>query len=342
MAIEQRDFGKLADGREVSLFILRGADGLCVSVSDYGGIVQSISAPDRKGEPGEIALGFPSLPEYLARPNYYGALIGRVANRIGAGRFSLEGKEYQLGKNNNGQHLHGGEFGFNRRLWTARLEEGRLRLDYLSVDGEEGYPGNLRSTVWYSLDGWDLAINYQAATDQTTLVNLTNHTFFNLNACQGDILRQELRLQADHYTPVDSNLIPTGEILPVQDTPMDFTRSKAIGQDFAKLPGGYDHNFVFSRAVKGDKRSWPVEVYDPDSGRTLAMTTSEPCCQFYSGNFLDGSDQGHGGKVYNLRYAFCLEAQKHPDAINHPDFASVVLKPGEVYHQATTYRFGVR
>lgn len=334
-------WGKLPDGSGVHLFTLDGGDGTTASISDYGGIVTSIRTPDKSGRPGEVALGFETLDGYLAKPNYFGALVGRVANRINAGRFTLDGKAYQLYTDSKGEHLHGGQKGFNVKLWKAVQEGKRLRLDYLSPDGEEHYPGNLKVTVHYSLEKGDLRIDYEATTDAPTIVNLTNHSFFNLNGCESDILRHELKMQAHNFTPVNAALIPTGEIKPVSDTPMDFTEWKAIGRDLADIPEGYDHNYVLTR-TKPEASEWLVNVYDPDSGRTLDVATTEPCVQLYIGNFLDGSDTGIGGKVYAKRYGFCLEAQKHPDAINHDNFASPVLRPGETYRQTTIYRFGTR
>ncbi len=341
MAMEKSVFGSLPDGREVGLFTLDNGQGVTVGIAEYGGRIVSLKVPDRNGQAGEIGLGFETLAGYLAKTTYYGALIGRVANRIRDGKFNLDGKEYQLWTGPDGIHLHGGKQGFDARLWKGTIEGERLRLDYLSPDGEEQYPGNLKATVWYSLAGRDLKIEYKAETDKPTIVNLTNHTFFNLNCCQRDILAHEVRIQADSYTPIDAKLVPTGQVLPVKGTPLDFTAAKAIGRDLADIPEGYDHNFVFSKTKPGCEE-WLVEVYDPDSGRTLAMATTEPCTQFYIGNFLDGSDIGIGGIAYKRRYAFCFEAQKHPDAVNHVNFASVVLRPGETYSQTTIYRFGVK
>ena len=341
MPIVKKHWGALPDGRPVHLFTLDGGAGVVARISDFGGIVQSLVAPDRDGRPGEIGLGFETLEGYLAKPNYYGALIGRVANRIRNGAFVLDGKTHSLFTDAAGIHLHGGKEGFNVKLWNATIEGNKLRLDYTSPDGEESYPGALTATVWYEVRGSDLRIEYKAVTDAPTLVNLTNHEFFNLNGCAGDILSHELRIQALSYTPVDETLLPTGEIAPVAGTPMDFTAAKAIGRDLAAIPEGYDHNYVLSR-TKAGAEEWLVDAHDPSTGRTLAMATTEPCVQLYIGNFLDGSDVGIGGKTYKKRYAFCLEAQKHPDGINHANFASPVLRPGETYAQTTVYRFGTR
>lgn len=341
MAIEERGWGKLADGREARLFRLDGGAGVAVDICSYGGIIASLRAPDRDGNVGEIGLGYGDLAGYLAKRQYFGALIGRVANRTRGGRFTLDGTPHQLWVDGKGIHLHGGERGFNVKLWDASVEGGRLRLDYLSPDGEEHYPGALKVTVWYEVRGTDLSLEYEATTDRPTIVNLTNHEFFNLNGCTDDVLKHELRIQADGYTPVDATLLPTGEILPVKGTPMDFNKAKAIGRDLKDIPEGYDHNFVFARNKAGAEE-WLVDVYDPSSGRTMAMATTEPCVQLYIGNFLDGTDVGIGGMRYAKRYGFCLEAQKHPDAINHPNFANTVLRPGETYRQTTVYRFGTR
>lgn len=341
MGIEAHPWRTLLDGREVRLYRLDGGDGVTADIASYGGILASLRTPDAKGDIGEVGLGFDTLAGYLARPTYFGALIGRVANRIHDGKFTLDGKAYQLPVDSKGIHLHGGDHGFNTKLWDAHIDGDRLRLDYFSPDGEENYPGNLSVTVWYSLVGRDLRIEYRAVTDSPTIVNLTNHEFFNLNGCADDILKHKLRIAADAYTPVNSTLLPTGEVTPVKGTAMDFTAAKAIGRDLADIPEGYDHNFVLARKGSGDVE-WLVDVRDPASGRTMAMGTTEPCVQFYIGNFLDGTDAGRDGRVYHRRYGFCLEAQKHPDAINHPNFASVVLRPGETYTQTTIYRFGTR
>ncbi|MCC8189530.1 MAG: galactose mutarotase [Planctomycetes bacterium] len=333
-------FGTLPDGRRADLFTLDGGEGVTAAITNYGGIIVSLVTPDRHGTPGHIGLGRPTLQQYLDKPSYFGALIGRVANRIRDGRFRLDGGEYRLWTNDRGVHLHGGKEGFNRKLWEAETDPRGLRLQYLSPDGEESYPGDLAVTVWYRLVGRDLTIDYTATTDRPTVVSLTNHQFFNLTGGTGDVLGHQLCLRADRYTPVDERLLPTGEIRPVAGTALDFTAGKTIGRDIDETAGGYDHNFIFSEAVNSDPDHPPVTVVEPESGRTLTMTTTEPCVQFYSGNFLDGSDIGHDGAVYRRHYGFCLEAQKHPDAVNHPAFASVVLRPGETYRQTTTYRFG--
>lgn len=338
--MKQECFGTLPNGERADLFTLEGDSGLRVTITNYGGRLVSIQAPDRRGVLGEVNMGFPALAGYVEKRHYAGALVGRVANRIAHGRFTLEGKEYQLWRNPKGVCLHGGEFGYSFRLWKASEENGRLRLDYFSPDGDEHFPGNLNATVWYGLSGGDLTLEYRAATDRTTIVNMTNHAFFNLSGFTRDVLDHELRIKADAYTPVDPDVqTPTGAITPVAGTPFDFNQAKSLGRDLGAVPGGYDHNYVFAPSAPGE---WLAEAYDPASGRTLAMATDQPCVQLYGGNFLDGSLVGFGGVAYRKYWAFCLEAQKHPDAINHPNFASIVLKPGETYRQTTVYRFGTQ
>ncbi len=339
MAVAVADYGTLPEGGKAHLFTLDGGEGVRAAITNYGGIITSLAAPDRHGKPGEIGLGLQSLDTYIARREYYGALIGRVANRIRDGRFTLDGKTHRLWVDGNGVHLHGGRDGFNRKLWKAEPGADSLRLDYFSPDGEENYPGNLSVSVLYTLSGRDLRIDYEATTDAPTIVNLTNHEFFNLNGCAGTILSHKLRMRADRYMPVDERMFPTGELAKVAGTPFDFNHAKPIGRDMDGVPGGYDHSFVFAPDARG-LDEWLAEVRDPDSGRTLAMTTTEPCVQLYAGNFLDGTDSGPAGIPFRKHYAFCLEAQKHPDAINHPNFASIVLRPGETYRQTTIYRFG--
>ena len=338
----QELFGILPDGSEASLFTLSGSSGITIRITDYGGRIVSLEAPDRSGRAEEIGIGFDSLAGYTGQRHYCGALVGRVANRIRHGGFTLLGREYSLSLNEKGRvHLHGGVHGFSFRRWDATEEGGRLRLDLFSRDEEEGYPGNVRVTVWYALAERDVTIEYRAETDSPTIVNLTNHAFFNLNSFRRDILAHELRIDAESYLQVDDDLIPTGEVFPVAGTPLDFTAAKPIGQDIDKLPAGYDLAYVFP---EGEKRAkWLAEAFDPDSGRVLSLATDQPSVQFYAGEYLDGTLSGglHGAKYFR-RYAFCLEAQKHPDAINHANLPSIVLNPGQVYRQNTVYRFGTR
>ena len=302
---------------------------------NYGGAITSLKTPDRNGHFGDIVLGFETLDEYVRNTRYFGPLIGRHANRIARGRFSLNGVEYQLPCNNGANHLHGGFRGFDKREWTVREDGNTLHLTYFSEDGEEGYPGNLNAFVDYVLLDNELRIAYRATTDRDTIVNLTNHSYFNLRG-EGTILDHELTLNADHFTPVSGDLIPTGEIKPVAGTPMDFRNGKAIGSDLAAA-GGYDHNFVLND-WDGSLRS-AARLYEATTGRVLEILTTEPGMQFYSGNFLDGSFTGKYGFVYEKYTGLCLEPQHFPDAPNHPNFPSTVLRAGEEYKHISVYRF---
>lgn len=344
MGVTKRHFGT-TDGQDVYLYTLTNDGGFELSITNYGGAVVSIKAPDRRGEFADVALGFETLEEYVRNPRYFGGLIGRHANRIGFGKFSLDGTQYQLTQNNGGNHLHGGARGFDKRVWKAREESSEqtvaLHLEYLSVDGEEGYPGNVTANVTYTLlPDNEVEINYEATTDRDTIVNLTSHAYFNL-AGAGDILGHQLTLHADAFTPVTKELIPTGEIRRVEKTPMDFRRAKAIGADLSEA-GGYDHNFVLrgydGAHYKGSLRP-AAHLYEPQSGRVLEIFTTEPGIQFYSGNFLDGSLTGKGGVVYHKYAGLCLEPQHFPDAPNHPNFPSTVLRPGQTYKHVSQYRF---
>lgn len=344
MGITSRRFGT-TDGHDVNLYTLTNERGFEASITNYGGAVVSIKAPDRRGEFADVALGFDTLEEYVGNPHYFGGLIGRHANRIGLGRFTLDGIQYQLTQNNGVNHLHGGSRGFDKRVWkvigpASNRAGASLRLEYLSVDGEEGYPGNVRAEVTYTLSADnEIEISYEATTDRDTIVSMTSHAYFNL-AVAGDILSHELTLHADAFTPVSKELIPTGEIKPVIDTPMDFRSAKAIGSDITE-PGGYDHNFVLKGYSDSDEGSLrrAARLYEPISGRVLEILTTEPGIQFYSGNFLDGSFSGKGGLVYHKYAGLCLEPQHFPDAPNHANFPSTVLRPGEVYRQRSVYRF---
>ena len=319
------------------VYTLTNPLGFEVSVTNYGGAVTSLKTPDRDGNFGEIVLGFETLDEYVHNPRYFGALIGRHANRIAVGRFSLDGVEYQLPCNNGANHLHGGFKGFDKRVWDVRESEKSLHLTYFSKDGEEGYPGNVRTEVDYTLLDNELRVDYRATTDRDTIVNLTNHSYFNLRGA-GTILDHELTLNADHFTPVSEDLIPTGEINLVAGTPMDFRKSKAIGTDL-DAAGGYDHNFVLNNYDGSMKPA--VRLFESTTGRVLEVLTTQPGMQFYSGNFLDGSLVGRNGVVYVKYAGLCLEPQHFPDAPNHPNFPSTVLRPGEKYQQSTIYRFAV-
>jgi aldose 1-epimerase len=338
----------MPDGTGVQIFTLTNAHGLEARIITYGGAVASLKTPDRAGAMGDIVQGFDSIAGYLSPEPYFGALIGRYGNRIGHAKFSLNGKDYTLPKNDGENTLHGGERGFDKRVWTGReLPDGGLELTYLSKDGEEGFPGNLKATVAYHLtDADELKIEYSATTDKDTVVNLTNHSYFNLKgAGQGDILGHLMMLSADKFTPVDAGLIPTGELRAVAGTPFDFRKPTAIGarieqgDEQLKLGKGYDHNWVLNRTGSG--LSLAARVDEPTTGRVMEVRTTEPAIQFYTGNFLDGTLKGKGGKVYGLRAAFCLETQHYPDSPNKPKFPSTVLKPGQTYHTTTVYKFWV-
>jgi len=343
-------FGKTTDGTEVQLFTLTNANGVKASITNFGGILTSLMVPDKDGKLGDVILGFDNVggyqsPEFLKSGPYFGALIGRYGNRIKDGKFTLDGKAYTLAKNNGANTLHGGKVGFDKVVWQAEpgssAEGQSLKLTYLSKDGEEGYPGNLNVTVVYTLTADNaLKIDYTATTDKATVVNLTNHAYFNLNHGAGkDILGHEVTLPADRYNVVDAGLIPTGELRPVKGTPFDFTTPHAIGERIAQVPGGYDHNWILNTPT-GQHAA--ATVYEPATGRTMEVTTDQPGIQFYTGNFLDGTLTGKGGTVYGKNAGFCLETQHFPDSPNQPKFPSTVLKPGETFHSVSTYKFGVR
>ena len=316
-------------------YTLSNERGYKVSVITYGGAITSLWTPDRNGAFGDIVLGFESLEEYTSNPRYFGALIGRHANRIAQGRFTLDGVDYQLPQNNGANHLHGGFRGFDKRIWTATEDGDVLHLSYFSKDGEEGYPGNVEAFVDYRLSNDELRLEYRATTDRDTIVNLTNHSYFNLKGA-GTILDHELRLNADHFTPVFDDLIPTGEIVSVAGTSMDFRKARAIGSEIGSI-GGYDHNFVLND-WDGSLRL-AARLYEPVSGRILEILTTQPGIQFYSGNFLDGSFIGKNGAPYVKYAGLCLEPQHFPDTPNHPNFPSTVLRAGEEYRQTTVLRF---
>ena len=312
------------------VFSIRNDLGFEVSVRSYGGTITSWKTP------ADIVLGFETVDEYIRNPLYFGALIGRHANRIAHGRFSLNGVGYQLPCNDGANHLHGGFRGFDKRDWTVSEDDTTLHLTYYSKAGEEGYPGNLTAFVDYTLRDDELHIDYRATTDRDTIVTLTNHSYFNLRGA-GTILDHELTLNADHFTPVYEDLIPTGEIKAVEGTPWDFRKAKAIGSDLNDVAGGYDHNFVLND-WDGTLRL-AARLYEPTSGRALEILTTEPGIQFYSGNFLDGSFKGKNGVAYEKYTGLCLEPQHFPDAPNHPNFPSTVLRANEEYKQTSVYRF---
>lgn len=351
MKVQEKEFGKMPGNIPVSLFTLTNTNNMKVEITNYGGIITSILVPDRKGILGDVVLGFDNLEGYLDRSPYFGCIIGRFGNRIAKGKFILDGKTYSMAVNDGPNHLHGGLKGFDKVVWTPETSEAGdevgLKLSYLSKDGEEGYPGNLSVIVTYLLTNEnDLIIDYLAETDKKTIVNLTNHSYFNLkDAGASSILDHELLIEADRFTPVDNTLIPTGEYRPVENTPFDFRKPAKIGTQFdsdneqIKIAGGYDHNFIIN-GQPGELRV-AAKAFEPDTGRVLKVLTTEPGVQFYSGNFLDGTITGKNGIVYKHRHAFCLETQHYPDSPNKPNFPSTVLDPGEEYHTTTIFKFSV-
>ncbi len=340
-------FGKLPDGSDADVYALKNATGTAAKIITYGTIVTELHVRDASGRLGDIVLGFDNLDQYLAGHPYFGCTVGRVANRIAAGKFTLDGQEYELALNDGPNHLHGGLKGFDKALWRgepAHAQDGvAVKFSYVSKDGEEGYPGNLSVTVTYTLTNADeLRLDYTAVTDKATPVNLTNHSYFNL-AGGGDILGHILKLSAESHTLVDERLIPTGEIASVKGTPLDFTLPVAIGSRIDQLtntPRGYDHNFILESG--GGKLAPAARVEEPGTGRVMEIFTTEPAIQFYTGNFLDGSLKGKRGTTYNKHAGFCLETDHFPDSVNRPNFPSVILRPGETYRQTTVYKFSTR
>jgi aldose 1-epimerase len=346
--IQKEAYGKTAEQEAVELYTLTNAKGASVKIITYGGIVTSLKVPDRNGKMGDVVLGFDNLESYLKSNPFFGALVGRYGNRIAKGKFTLDGKEYTLARNNDPNHLHGGLKGFDKVVWKAKEIAGKngpgLALSYVSKDGEEGYPGKLTVNVVYTLtNSNELKIAYTATTDKTTVVNLTHHSYFNL-AGEGDILKHEVMIAANRFTPVDATLIPTGELRSVKGTPMDFTKPFAIGaridqaDEQLKFGRGYDHNWVLN-ANKG-VLALAARVYEPVTGRVMEVHTTEPGIQFYTGNFLNNT--GKGGQAYQARYGFCLETQHFPDSPNQPKFPSTTLKPGQKYQTTTIYRFSAK
>jgi len=334
-------FGSLPAGDSIFQYTLSSDEGVSVKIINYGGILTQIITPDSDGNEENIILGYKSLEPYLNNSPYLGVIVGRYANRIANAEFTLDGETYTLAKNNGNNTLHGGLKGFNQVVWNAEPIENEgsqsLKLTYHSPDMEEGYPGNMDVTVVYELKGKDLIMTYDATTDKATPVNLTNHAYFNLSQ-DGTILDHELTINASGYTPVNIELIPTGEIVPVEGTPFDFREPHTIGERIADVPGGYDHNYVIDREGAGMESA--AFLADPNSGRTLEVLTMEPGIQFYSGNFLDGS-LGSEGVSYIQHFGMCLETQHFPDSPNQPDFPNTILRPGEKYHTQTIYRFGI-
>lgn len=344
--VSKQSFGALADGSAVEIYTL--SDGkIEARIMTYGATIVSLKTPDKSGASANIVQGFDSIAGYLQKEPYFGATIGRYGNRIGHARFTLDGKTFQLPKNDGDNTLHGGNRGFDKRLWTGKQVADGVSMTYLSKDGEEGFPGNLTATVTFTVANGDLKIEYSATTDKKTVVNLTNHSYFNLaGQGSGDILKHELQLNASKFTPVDSGLIPTGELKNVQGTPFDFRKPTPIGarieaiDEQIKFGMGYDHNFVLDRAGAGASKA--ALVHDPKTGRTMEVLTTEPGVQFYTGNFLDGTLTGSEGKVYKRRYALCLETQHFPDSPNKPSFPTTELKAGEKYQSLTIYRFSTK
>lgn len=344
-AVTKQAFGE-ADGKPVSLFTLTNKNGVQVKITNYGGIVTSWVVPDKSGGKSNIVLGFDSLSGYLAKPPYFGALVGRYGNRIAKGKFKIGDSTYTLAINNGKNALHGGLKGFDKQVWEATTVDSvpALTLHYMSKDGEEGYPGNLHVTVVYTLsDENELGIEYNATTDKPTVVNLTNHSYFNLTGnSDNTILNHVVKIDADAYTPVDATLIPTGVLQPVKGTPFDFTTPTAIGARIAQTGGdpvGYDHNFVLNS--KDGSLKLAATVTDSVSGRKLEVFTTQPGLQFYTGNFLNGSVKTSDGRPIQKNAAFCMETQHFPDSPNQPSFPSTVLKPGEQYHSITKYKLSV-
>ena len=347
--MSRTSFGTLPDGTALELFTLKNASGMEVSVTNYGGIITSLKVPDRSGKIDDVTLGYESIDGYLKSSPYFGAIIGRYGNRIGKAQFELDGKAYKLPANDGPNTLHGGVKGFDKVVWQAepfeREGERGIVFTYVSPDGEEGFPGTLTSRVTYTLtDKNELAFDYHATTDKPTVVNLTQHAYFNLAGDgSGDVLGHELTINADRYTPVNATLIPTGEIASLEGTPLDFRTKTPIGaridaaNEQLKRAGGYDHNYVLNK--QGEGLTLAARVEEPKTGRVMEVHTTEPGIQFYSGNFLDGSITGKQGHVYNKRNGFCLETQHYPDSPNQSSFPTTTLKPGEEYQSRTVYTF---
>jgi len=348
-SISKEPFGTAPDGQAVEIYTLRNNKGAEARIMTYGGILVSLKVPDKNGQLGDVVLGYDNLDSYVKNNPYFGALIGRYGNRIARGHFTLDGTTYTLATNNYPNALHGGIKGFDKQVWTATSRESadgpQLVLKYLSKDGEEGYPGNLDVTATYTLmQDNGLRLQYKATTDKDTVLNLTQHSYWNL-AGKGDILNHVVMIPADRFTPVDVTLIPTGELKLVEGTPFDFRTPTAIGarigqdDEQLKFGGGYDHNWVVNKPI--GKLGLLARVTDPESGRVMEVLSTDNGLQFYSGNFLDGTITGKGGWVYQHRAAFCMEPQHYPDSPNHPEFPTTELKPGQVYHNTIIYRFSV-
>ncbi len=348
--VQTKKFGVTPNGDSVTQYILSNKNGLEVRIINYGGIVTNIMFPDKNGIVEDVVLGYDNLDDYIKATPYFGAIVGRYGNRIAKGKFSLNGEEYTLAVNNGENHLHGGLKGFDKVIWDAEPfinpESAGVKLHYLSEDMEEGYPGNLDVQVVYTIhEDNTIEINYSATTDKTTVVNITQHSYFNLTGnAKGDILGHEVMIKSNSMVPVDAGLIPTGVFLPVSGTPFDFNQLTTVGDrinnpdEQLKLGGGYDHCWVLDKPVE-DALDWVVKAVDPTSGRVFELATTEPAVQFYTGNFLDGTLTGKYGVVYNQRYGMCFEPEHYPDSPNHPDFPSVVLNPEEEYNTTTIWKF---
>jgi aldose 1-epimerase len=347
--VTKQPFGKTPDGPPVDIYTLK-SDSIEARIITYGGIIQSIKVPDKSGKSADVVLGFDSLDGYASGPKpnpaFFGAIIGRYANRIAGGKFSLDGKTYSTPVNDGTNTLHSGPNGFDKAVWKAREIPHGVELTHVSPDGDAGFPGTLTAVVRYTLVGKDLKIDYSATTDKDTVLNLTNHSYFNLaGQGNGNILQNQVKINASRYTPVNDNLIPTGELASVSGTPFDFRKATAVGaridddNDQLKKGHGYDHNWVLDN---GGKFAEAAEVYEPTSGRVLQVLTDQPGVQFYTGNFLDGTITGKDGKVYQRRDALCLETQHFPDSPNHPKFPTTELKPGQKFHTVTVFRFSAR
>ncbi|HHW22245.1 MAG TPA: galactose mutarotase [Clostridiaceae bacterium] len=355
MGIKFKPFGVLSDQTAITLYTLENKNGLRADIMDYGGIIVSLYVPDRDGKTDDITLGYDTIEDYLDRSPYFGALVGRHANRIEQASFILNGVRYELNSNEGKNHIHGGISGFDKKVWDSRIIEKNgyecLELSLFSPDGEEGYPGNLEVRVIYSLtDDNSLEIEYYSAADKDTVLNMTNHAYFNLSGHDsGTILDHCLKINADFYTPINKELLPTGEILSVKNTPFDFTESRPIGDGLRDFSGneqmmngsGYDHNFVL-RGFRGEELKECCELYDPKSGRVMTCLTTKPGVQFYSGNFLDSAGVGKGGHKYEKWHGLCLETQYFPNSMKHGHFPSPILRAGQTYHHLTIYRFSTR
>ncbi|MCX7722306.1 MAG: galactose mutarotase [Verrucomicrobiae bacterium] len=350
MQITKQPFGRTRDGTPIDLYVLRNSKGMEAGICNYGGIVVWLKVPDKYGQLGDVVLGYDHLDGYLTNNPYFGCLIGRYGNRIANGRFVLDGVTYQLATNDGPNHLHGGLKGFDKVVWTAKTyltpDGPALELQYLSADGEEGYPGNLSVKAVYTVtEDNALRLDFTATTDKPTICNLTHHSYFNL-AGKGDILNHVVTMPANRFTPVDATLIPTGELRPVDGTPFDFRKPTPIGarinqpDEQLKFGKGYDHNWVYDK--RPGQLTLLARVHEPTTGRVMEVWSTEPGLQFYTGNFLDGSIKGKGGWVYQFRHGFCMEPQHYPDSPNKPHFPSTVLRPGQVYRNKIIYKFSVK